>query len=353
MKLHARSVAAGANVPDELFEDVVQELVAGGDIKVWRAAEIVAEKQQRSAQESPLGTAAGKVILLGEHAVVYGKHALALPIANAVTADIVEGDPEPIISIPKWAVRQKIVPGDDSGIASVVALIQKQLGIVDSHYSIHLDSRLPRAMGLGSSAAFAVAISRAFNAKFELGLDDAQINDVAFECEKLAHGTPSGIDNTIATYGEAMLFCNDAALEVQRLTITATAPIVIACSSQSGLTKEQVANVRARRDQSRAHYDAIFAEMDALSRAGAAALTGGNYAELGALMNICHGLLNAIGVVTAELENMVSLARAAGAAGAKVTGAGGGGSIVALCPGAVAEVRDALDTAGFKTISLV
>jgi len=353
MKLHARSVAASAGVPDELFDDVVAELVTGGDVKAWRAAEIVAEKQVRTVQDRPDGSASGKVILLGEHAVVYGKHALALPIADAVTADIVEDDPEPIISIPEWAVKQKIATTDHTGITAVVTLIRKELGIADSHYSVHLHSRLPRAMGLGSSAAFAVAIARAFDAKLDLGLDEATINSVAFECEKLAHGTPSGIDNTVATYGEAMLFRNDGALELQRLATAEPPPIVIACSSQSGLTKDQVANVRTRRDQCPAHYDALFNEIDALSQAGAEALISGDYAELGLLMNICHGLLNAIGVSTAELENMVSLARAAGAAGAKVTGAGGGGSIVALCPGSVAEVSDVFESAGFKTISLV
>ena len=92
--------------------------------------------------------------------------------------------------------------------------------------------------------------------------------------------------------------------------------------------------------------------MDALSLAGADALTAGDYAELGRLMNICQGLLNAIGVSTPELEGMLSIARAAGAAGAKLTGAGGGGSIVASCPGAVDDVTAALESAGFRTISL-
>jgi hydroxymethylglutaryl-CoA reductase len=118
-----------------------------------------------------------------------------------------------------------------------------------------------------------------------------------------------------------------------------------------GLTKKQVAGVRARREQSTVHYDSIFDEIDALSQAGAVALARSDYAELGRLMNICHGLLNAIEVSTAELENMVSIARAAGAVGAKVTGAGGGGSIVALCPGSVAAVSDALEAGGFRTLS--
>ncbi len=198
-----------------------------------------------------------------------------------------------------------------------------------------------------------MAIVRAFDAELALGLDDAKINAIAFECEKLAHGTPSGIDNTIATYGEPMLFRNGEPLQFERLTLAEPPPIVIACSNTPGLTKEQVAKVRVRRDNNREHFDALFDEIDALSRAGADALSKADYESLGDFMNICHGLLNAIGVSTAELESMVSIARAAGATGAKLTGAGGGGSIVALCPGRVAAVRNALQSAGFMTLDLV
>jgi len=335
MKLHARSVASSAGVADELFDEVVDELIADGNIKVWRAQQLAEKKGGTDEPDAADGIAAGKVILLGEHAVVYGKHALALPIPDAVAATLHDGPIEPI------------VPELDSAIA----VIKHKLGVDDSPYSVRVRSRLPFAMGLGASAAFAVAITRAFNAKHDLGLDDVAINDVAYECEKLAHGTPSGVDNTIATYAEPMLFSNDGALEIQNVSISEPPPLVIACSHQTGRTREQVANVRSRHEQSPAHYDAIFTQVDELSLAGAEALSSGDYEALGRLMNICHGLLNAIEVSNAELESMVALARAAGAAGAKITGAGGGGSIVALCPGTVDEVTAAMEIAGFRTIS--
>jgi hydroxymethylglutaryl-CoA reductase len=118
------------------------------------------------------------------------------------------------------------------------------------------------------------------------------------------------------------------------------------------MTIEQVAGVRARREKNTAHYDAIFDEIDAISLAGAEALAAADYAQLGSLMNICHGLLNAIEVSTPEIESMVSIARASGAAGAKLTGAGGGGSIVAICPGTQDAVEAALAAAGFETMRL-
>ena len=91
-------------------------------------------------------------------------------------------------------------------------------------------------MGLGSSAAFAVAVIRAFDTALALSLDDERVNAIAFECEKLAHGNPSGVDNTISTYAEPMLFRNDGELHVESLTLKEVPPIVIACSSEAGLT---------------------------------------------------------------------------------------------------------------------
>jgi hydroxymethylglutaryl-CoA reductase len=336
MKLHARSVASSAGVPDELFDDVVADLISDGEIKVWKARQLVEQRIRTDVADVPDGAAAGKVLLLGEHAVVYGKHALALPIPNAVT--VMLRDEPTDLALPE--------------LEDTIALIKDRLGVEDSPYSAEVTSRLPLAMGLGASAAYAVAITRAFNLKHGVGLDDTAINEIAFECEKLAHGTPSGVDNTVATYGAPILFSNDGSLKTQRLSMSELPPLVIACSHQSGRTKEQVANVRERHGHNPSQYDAIFAQVDALSLAGADAMRGGDYEELGRLMNICHGLLTAIEVSTPELEGMVSLARAAGAVGAKMTGGGGGGSIVALCPGRTAEVRDALKSGGYYVLDL-
>ena len=113
-----------------------------------------------------------------------------------------------------------------------------------------------------------------------------------------------------------------------------------------------VAGVRARREQAPEHFDAVFDQMDKLSRESADYLRAGAWTELGAAMNICHGLLNAIGVSTPYLERMVVLSRQSGAVGAKLTGAGGGGSIVALCPDCIDEVQNALRQAGYSTLVL-
>jgi hydroxymethylglutaryl-CoA reductase len=332
MKLHARSLAAAAGASNTEFDDVVGRLVASGQIKDWKAEEILAELRGETAAEAD-GTAAGKVILLGEHGVVYGRHALALPIPDAVKVSVEASD-----------LQQHDLPDE------FVEPLLHELGVADRQWRIRVDSQLPLGKGLGSSAAIAVAVARAFNAKCGLGLDDVRINEIAFASEKLAHGTPSGVDNTLATYARPMLFHNHGALEFDELEPGSPPPLVIAWGEETGRTSAQVAGVRERRERQPAHFDAMFDAMDRLSRDGARYLEAANWEALGALMNVCHGLLNAIGVSTPELERMVSVARVNGALGAKLTGAGGGGSIVALCPGRVDDVRQALQRAGYQTI---
>jgi hydroxymethylglutaryl-CoA reductase len=330
MKLHARSVAAAAGASGAQFDELVQRLVDSGEVKDWKAREILAELETSGGKQLG-GSAAGKLILLGEHGVVYGRHALALPIPDAVHITLEEADD-----------LEHELPDE------YVARLLDELGVEQRNWRIHVDSRLPLGKGLGSSAAIAVATARAFDRKLGLGLDEARINDVAFEVEKLAHGTPSGIDNTLATYAAPMLFCNADGLHFDVIEPPEPAPVLVAWGDETGKTSEQVAGVRARHEQ--AGFDAIFDEMDRLSCEGARLLAAGDWDQLGALMNICHGLLNAIGVSTPGLERMVTLARYSGAVGAKLTGAGGGGSIVALCPGNIDEVRNALRRAGYNTL---
>jgi len=336
MKLHARSVAASAGTPDGLFDDVVEQLIAGGEIKDWKAREILAGLQAGEVRQgAPGAAAAGKIILLGEHGVVYGRHALAVPIPDAVRVRLTDADR-----------LSHALPEE------FVACLLDNLGEMDARVRIDVDSRLPFGKGLGSSAAIAVAIARAFDERLGLGLDDERINAIAFESEKLAHGTPSGVDNTLSTYARPILFRRDESLQIDTLDVDALPPLLIAWGDETGKTSEMVAGVRARHEQAPEAFDAVFDQMGVLSQQGADWLRAGAWTELGAAMNICQGLLNAIGVSTPELERMVVLARQSGALGAKLTGAGGGGSIVALCPDGIGEVRDAMQMAGYNTLLL-
>lgn len=351
MRLHARSVATSAGTPDEQLDEVVDKLVASGEIKNWKAREILdGLTSTETDTDAAEATAAGKVILLGEHAAVYGRHALAVPIPDAVRAAVVRSEKETTLTVRDWGLRSVIKPDSSEGIDAAINLILERLNVGGASFAIKVSSCLPRGMGLGSSAAIAVAIIRAVATCAAIKIDDTDVNEIAFDCEKLAHGTPSGVDNTLSCYGTPMLFRNSGALKVETLALDEVPPLVVAFSHSAGPTQEQVAGVRSRFDQNPSRYNAIFDQIDDISKAGATALTAKQYSELGSLMNLCHGLLNAIEVSTPDLENMVSIARQNGAVGAKLTGAGGGGSIVALCPDVEDVVRSALHQAGYKTL---
>ena len=354
MRLHARSVAASAGVPERLFDKVVDRLVADGDIKVGKARDLLARMDEAKQPEFSQcqGKAAGKVILLGEHAAVYDRPVLAVPIEDAVGVRIEEAESGVEFTAPGWDinVRFSAEGGAPQGAAAIIALIMSRLGIQSKACRIALVSRVPKAMGLGASASMAVAVIRGFDSLLGIGLSNEQVNELAFACEELSHGTPSGIDNTVATYGRPLLYRKGPPAEFSPVELQEPLPLVIAASGVAGYTREQVAGVRRRFEANEQSYNAVFDEIGRLSKSGANALQRADYQGLGAMMNICHGLLNAIEVSTPELEKMVSIARSAGATGAKLTGSGGGGSIIAICPGKTSEVTEALRAAGYQTV---
>lgn len=352
MRLHARSLAAAAGADASQLDAVVTALIDSGEIKDWKAREIVRSfRREKSFDERAASRAAGKVILLGEHAVVYGSRALAIPLRNAVrvTATACEGVSR--VRVADWSLDERIDPGATTGVAAALHRITSMLGLEGRQFDIQVSSSLPRGVGLGSSAAIAVGLIRAIAVCSKQEISDARVNEIAFECEKLAHGTPSGIDNTVSCFAVPMLFRNiDAQLRFDKLSNTKPLPLLLAFSHSVAYTSDVVAAVRQRREEQPSNFDAIFAQIDALAESGAEALRDGNLDALGRLMNINHGLLNAIGVSTPELESMVSLARDAGAVGAKLTGAGGGGAIVALCGAKLEAVRSAFVRAGYGTL---
>ena len=362
MTLHARSVASSASVPEGMFDTVVEALIESGEIKVWKAQEIVKNLARKTAIPSSAerSSACGKVILLGEHAVVYGRPALALPIPLAVEAVVRRGGDGVNLVIPRWGLEQKVRSPSTQGVSGILAGVLESLGLADKPMTIEVIPHVPRAMGLGGSSALAVAIIRALDHAFGLKLNSGQINDLAFECEKVAHGTPSGIDNTIATYGVPLLFqrryaedskgAPNAAFEELRLR--EPVPLVIGMTGRESLTAKTVARVRRAWEKHQARYEDIFDQIAALTRAGVDALRDGQFQELGELMNLCQGYLNALQLSTPELEELVHVAREQGALGAKLTGGGGGGSVIALCPDTQDAVAAAMERAGYRTLQL-
>jgi len=360
MTLHARSVAVTAGATPEIFDTVVEELIQSGEIKVWKAEEIISRLKTTTRptsrpheRQEGVGAGHGKVILLGEHAVVYGTHALAAPVPLAIEAQAQDGDKDGVeLLIPRWGVEERWSPHAEPrhSLQASVNLILQKLELTRRKTRIEVFPQVPRAMGLGGSAALAVAVIRAVSAHFRLGLTDDAVNALAFECEKIAHGTPSGIDNTMATYGRLLLYKRGTPPLMRELNVPKPIPIVIGVSGVESLTAKMVAKVRAAYERHERMYQRIFDELDTLAQQAAGALEGYQLEELGELMNVAQGLLNALGVSSWELEELVEIARNHGALGAKLTGGGGGGSMVALCPEGAERVAEAMQRAGYKAL---
>ena len=352
MTLHARSVAAAAGAPPEVFDRVVDALIESGEIKKWKAQEIVRNLSRNAvmADEVERSSACGKLILLGEHAVVYGRPAIALPVHLAVEAHVRKGGYGARLIVPRWGLEQLVRPDQDQGLNGTMNTILKTLGLTGKPMLIEVMPHLPRAMGLGASAALAVAVIRALNAAFGLRLTDEFVNNLAFECEKDAHGTPSGIDNTVATYGAAVKYQNAGQAHFEELHIPQPLPLVVGFTGKESLTAQTVAQVRTAWQSHPERYEGIFDQIAGLTEAGVAAIAAANFAELGQLMNLCHGYLNALQLSTPNLEALIHIARDNGALGAKLTGGGGGGSMIALCPDSQEQAAEAMRAAGFQAL---
>lgn len=375
MTLHARSVAIAAGVDENRFEAVVERLIECGEIKVWKAREIADDMADELVEDTPaLGspasgapeiirgaehdTGAGyaKIILLGEHSVVYNRHAIAAPIPLSIRAEVKpqEGGPTELL-IPRWGVELTLHEPThvDNSLHKSLDLITRRLEVQGRGMQVEVFPHVPRAVGLGASAALAVAVIRGIARAYKLELSDEQVNQIAYECEEIAHGTPSGIDNTLATYGRPILFRKGDTPQsprIREIHAPEPIPVVIGLSGVRTLTAETVGRVRAAWQAHPERYEAIFTQIDELALAGAEALAAGDVAELGELMNLDHGLLNALGVSCWEIEELVQIAREHGALGAKLTGGGGGGAMIAVAEEKkTQDIALAMRAAGYDT----
>jgi hydroxymethylglutaryl-CoA reductase len=366
MTLHARSVVTAAGVPKDQFDEVLDRLIQSGVIKVWKAQEIVTELQEEKkrdtrgrrvlrSQEAAMGVGYGKVILLGEHAVVYGRHAIAAPIPLTIKALVEDCDEGIHLLIPRWGVEYRLArhASERRSFERPAGVMLDQLGLSGRAMKIEVFPEVPRSMGLGGSAAMAVAIVRALDKHFKLGLTDDQVNSLAFESEKVAHGSPSGLDNTLACYGKPLVFRAGDPPLVEPLNIREPIPAVIGMTGYEGLTAKTVGRVRDAWQQDQKLYERIFDQIDALTLRGIQAIQDNDLPTLGQLMNICQGMLNALQVSTPELEKLCDIARENGALGAKLTGGGGGGSIIAICDGDTEAVVSAIRAAGFQALPVL
>jgi mevalonate kinase len=298
-------------------------------------------------------SAPGKVILFGEHAVVYGQPALAVPVTQ-VHADVEVSDssrPGIWIEAPDINLHAKLnTLSSDHPLAAVIHNLFFALHI-DPFPSFHIriDSTIPVASGLGSGAAVSVALIRALSTYTGHPLSDERVNDLAFEIEKLHHGTPSGIDNTVITYARPVYFVKGQPLE----TFKAGEPffIIIGDTGVAAPTKEAVGDVRNLWMEDKSKWKKVFSKIGEIANLARTTIEQGKTKELGELMDQNHVLLQEMTVSSPELDKLVRAARNAGALGAKLSGGGRGGNMIALVTTETKEtVAKSLTEAGARRV---
>jgi len=298
-------------------------------------------------------SASGKIILFGEHAVVYGRPALAVPVTQ-VHADVeVQASSRPGIWIeaPEVDLHAELntLPSDHP-IASVIHNFLFLWRVSPfPNLDIRIDSTIPVASGLGSGAAVTVALTRALASHLEHSITDEEVNAFAYEIEKLHHGTPSGIDNTVITYASPVYFIKGKPIETFRVGKPFT--IVIGDTGIHAPTKESVGDVRKLWEVNGPQWENVFDRVGEIARTAREVIEKGDTDKMGQLMDQNHALLQEMTVSSRELDTLVAAARQAGALGAKMSGGGRGGNMIALVPPELAgRVSESLLQAGAQSV---
>lgn len=287
------------------------------------------------------GFAPGKVILLGEHAVVYGRPAIAGSIDRYVSVRVSPAGSEPR----GGGVQLFEAARSDARLAAALDQALGESGITAAEVDLTAVTDLPKSVGLGSSASFSVALIRALAAAQARYLSIGELCRRALDLEKIFHGTPSGIDSTVTAMEGLLRF--STVQPPNRLFVRRPIPLVIALGRVPRDTGEVVARVRARRTAEPDTHERIFDAIGELAEQAVGVIRAWDLPALGELMNTNHTLLQRLDVSTPELDEMVQLARARGALGAKLTGGGGGGAIICLCDGDRTALMAALEDAGW------
>lgn len=296
-------------------------------------------------------SAPAKIILFGEHAVVYGRPALAVPVTQVrAEVEVTDSARRGVwIDAPAVDLQAELatLPSDHPVAAALHNLFFLSGVSPIPDLDIKIASTIPVASGLGSGAAVTVALTRALAAHLGHPMTDEELNAFAYEIEKLHHGTPSGIDNTVVTYARPIYFVKDQPIETFGVAQPFT--LVIGDTGIPAPTRESVADVRKLFESNPKYWDNLFDQMEEISFAARHVIEEGWLKMLGALLDENHMLLQELTVSSPALDELVEAARRAGALGAKLSGGGRGGNMIALVEAEKAEaVSLALRDAGAR-----
>lgn len=303
-------------------------------------------------------TAPGKIILFGEHAVVYGRPAIAMPLSHlrakaAITptkaADIQLVAPQ---IQRQWALSN--APRNNP-LALTVRLFMQRCGLRQlPPFTLTVNSDIPIASGMGSGAAITAAILRSLSDHFDQPhlLDKETLSEMVYEVEKVHHGTPSGIDNTVVTYERPLFFVRRLPHNlIETITVTQSLRFLIGMSGESSQTKRVVGDVRRRWQQEKPTFEKLFDACGRIALAARTAVEKGEVHNLGQLMDENHHYLDLMTVSSSKLNALTKAANDAGALGAKLSGAGRGGNMITLVqPETEQAVRQALLDTGAAAV---
>ncbi len=284
---------------------------------------------------SQIVSAPAKIILLGEHAVVYGQPSLAVPLSALRTyAQIIASpDGSGLKLIAADLDNQQLIIDSSSRQSDLplIAAVWRLLDYLDCHppnAAITLHSDIPIASGMGSGAAITTALFRALLHVLNKSLTDDQLNDLVYEVEKIHHGTPSGVDNTVIVFEQPIIFVRGNPIE--RLSIGQPFTLLVGNTGIESSTKIAVGDVRTLYNSNIDLLTSKFNSIGELVRMGQIAIGTGDHATLGRVMNENHQLLQELTVSSLALDTLVNVACESGAMGAKLSGAGRGGNMIAL-----------------------
>jgi mevalonate kinase len=316
------------------------------------------EKLSRGA-DIAFSYAPGKIILSGEHAVVYGCPAIAATLDRGVRIAVQSRQLEqkgPVLKASGLGFSGLVCP-DPSGEGPEV--LRRALSRLTELYSNRIcdlelmaDSAIPAGRGLGSSAALSVAMVRGLHRFFEEPISPKAVEELALALEKVFHGNPSGIDHTVISQGGLIWYKKEnSQIIAEKIIPRCVMHFAVGLTGPHGGTLQAVQALRNRALRHEGLYQHIFSGISQISTEMRLAISEGRLAAVGELMNLNQGYLNALLVSTPELEKLCTLAREKGALGAKLTGAGGGGAVIALVEDDPKTIVDAFTKAGYLSFA--
>ncbi len=303
--------------------------------------------------------APGKYIIIGEHAVVHGEPALVAPLGSLSSIATINpaqpnGSKGLSITAPDINLSEYLHSlHQNNPIADIVRRTLLAINYYDSlSANLTITSTIPIASGLGSSASVSTAISRSIVKFFNIHLTDNEISDIVYKTEALQHGNPSGIDNTVIAHEVPMLYSKVS--PPKHLRPAQSLYYVLADSKYPSHTITTVDSFSKQRLLQSTLFDRNIRKIGKLARSASIAFQDGDHTKLGALMTKNHILLQQLGVSTKQLDKLVNIAIEAGAKGAKLSGAGHGGHIIAqVSKQTMLTVANALKETGTNPLTAI